>query len=39
MRTIGLAKATLQLNLKAAVYNLRRLCSLQACGVRLAFAC
>jgi len=39
VRTIGLARATLQLNLKAAVYNLRRLCSLQACGIRPAFAC
>ncbi len=31
VRTNGLARATLQLNLKAAVYNLRRLCSLKAC--------
>jgi IS5 family transposase len=36
IRSIGLARATLQLNLKAATYNLRRLCSLKSCGI-LAF--
>lgn len=36
LRSIGLARATLQLNLKAATYNLRRLCSLKNCGI-LAF--
>jgi transposase, IS5 family len=33
LRSIGLARATLQLNLKAATYNLRRLCSLKTCGI------
>jgi IS5 family transposase len=33
LRCIGLARATLQLNWKAAAYNLRRLCSLKTCGV------
>jgi transposase, IS5 family len=33
LRSIGLARATLQLNLKAATYNLRRLCSLKTYGV------
>ena len=33
LRTIGLARANLQLHWKAAAYNLRRLCSLKACGV------
>jgi IS5 family transposase len=33
LRCIGLARATLQLNWKAAAYNLRRLYSLKACGV------
>jgi len=33
LRTIGLARANLQLHWKAAVYNLRRLCSLKECGV------
>jgi IS5 family transposase len=36
LRSIGLARATLQLNLKSATYNLRRLCSLKTCGI-LAF--
>lgn len=36
LRSIGLARATLQLNLKAATYNIRRLCSLKTCGI-LAF--
>jgi len=36
LRSIGLDRATLQLNLKAATYNLRRLCSLKTCGI-LAF--
>jgi IS5 family transposase len=39
VRTLGLARATLELNLKAAVYNIRRLCSLKASGIRPAFAC
>jgi IS5 family transposase len=38
VRTVGLARATLQLNLKAAAYNIRRLCSLKTCGIRPAFA-
>ena len=33
VRTIGLARANLQLHLKAAAYNLRRLCSLIEGGV------
>lgn len=33
LRCIGLDRATLQLNWKAATYNLRRLCSLKTCGV------
>jgi len=33
LRCIGLARATLLLNWKAASYNLRRLCSLKTCGV------
>jgi IS5 family transposase len=33
LRCIGLARAHLHLHWKAAVYNLRRLCSLKACGV------
>lgn len=37
LRCIGLLRATLQLNLKAATYNLRRLCSLKTCGVKSAF--
>jgi IS5 family transposase len=36
---IGLERATLQLNFKAAAYNLRRLCSLKTCGIKPAFAC
>jgi len=32
-RCIGIARATLLLNWKAATYNLRRLCSLKTCGV------
>lgn len=36
LRSIGLDRATLQLNLKAATYNIRRLCSLKTCGI-LAF--
>ncbi len=32
LRSIGLARATLHLNWKAATYNLRRLCSLKAMG-------
>ncbi|MGZ8930652.1 MAG: IS5 family transposase [Methylosarcina sp.] len=39
LRCIGLDRATLQLNLKAATYNLRRLCSLKTSGVASAFAC
>jgi len=38
LRNIGLARATLQLNFKAASYNLRRLCSLKAGGIKPAFA-
>lgn len=38
LRCIGLARAVLQLNLKAATYNLRRLCSLKTCGIASAFA-
>jgi IS5 family transposase len=30
---IGLARANLQLNLKAATYNIRRLCRLKTCGI------
>jgi IS5 family transposase len=33
LRGIGLDRATFRLTGKAAVYNLRRLCSLKACGV------
>jgi IS5 family transposase len=33
LRCIGLARANLHLHWKAAAYNLRRLCSLKACGV------
>jgi len=33
LRTIGLARANLQLHWKATTYNLRRLCSLKECGV------
>ena len=33
LRTIGIARANLQLHWKAAAYNLRRLCSLKECGV------
>lgn len=36
LRSIGLDRADLQLNLKAATYNLKRLCSLKTCGI-LAF--
>lgn len=36
LRSIGLDRAILKLNLKAATYNLRRLCSLKTCGI-LAF--
>lgn len=32
LRSIGLARATLHLNWKAAAYNLRRLCSLKEVG-------
>ena len=32
LRSIGLARATLHLNWKAATYNLRRLCSLMEVG-------
>jgi IS5 family transposase len=39
LRCIGLERAVLQLNLKAATYNLRRLCSLKIGGVASAFAC
>lgn len=39
LRCIGLDRARLQLNLKAATYNLRRLCSLKTAGVASAFAC
>lgn len=38
IRTIGLARATLQLNLKTATYNLKRLCSLKSCNIKPAFA-
>lgn len=38
LRCIGLKRAVLQLNLKAASYNLRRLCSLKTAGVAPAFA-
>jgi len=38
LRCIGLDRATLQLNFKAATYNLRRLCSLKTCGIKPAFA-
>lgn len=38
LRCIGLDCATLQLNFKAATYNLRRLCSLKTCGIKPAFA-
>lgn len=38
LRCIGLDRAILQLNLKAATYNLRRLCSLKTCGIKPAFA-
>jgi len=34
LRSIGLARATLHLNWKAAAYNLRRLCSLMEVGPR-----
>jgi IS5 family transposase len=33
LRCIGLDRATFLLTGKAATYNLRRLCSLKACGV------
>jgi transposase, IS5 family len=33
LRSIGLGRAALQLNLKAATYNLKRLCSLKTCGI------
>jgi len=39
LRCIGLDRAVLQLNLKAATYNLRRLCSLKTGGIAPAFAC
>jgi IS5 family transposase len=38
LRCIGLDRATLQLNFKAATYNLRRLCSLKTGGIKPAFA-
>jgi IS5 family transposase len=38
IRTIGLARATLQLNLKTTTYNLKRLCSLKSCNIKSAFA-
>ncbi len=38
VRTIGIEPANLQLNVKAATYNLRRLCSLKACKIKTAFA-
>lgn len=38
LRCIGLERAVLQLNLKAATYNLRRLCSFKIGGVASAFA-
>ncbi|MGZ5044641.1 MAG: IS5 family transposase, partial [Methylobacter sp.] len=39
LRCIGLDRAVIQLHLKAATYNLRRLCSLKTSGVTSAFAC
>lgn len=39
LRCIGLGRAVIQLHLKAATYNLRRLCSLKTSGVTSAFAC
>jgi len=38
LRCIGLDRATLQLNFKAAIYNLRRPCSLKTGGINPAFA-
>jgi len=38
LRCMGLDRATLQLNFKAATYNLRRLCSLKTCKIKSAFA-
>ncbi len=38
LRSIGLARATLQLHFKVATYNLRRLCSLRTGGIKPAFA-
>jgi len=38
LRCIGLDRATLQPNFKAATYNLRRPCSLKTCGINPAFA-
>jgi transposase, IS5 family len=38
LRCIGLDRATLRLNFKAAAYNLRRLCRLKTCGIKSAFA-
>ncbi len=38
LRCIGLDRAVLQLNLKAATYNLRRLCTLKTGSVASAFA-
>ena len=38
LRCIGLDRATLQLNFKAATHNLRRLCSLKTGGIKPAFA-
>jgi IS5 family transposase len=38
LRSIGLARAKLQLNFKAATYNLRRLCSLITLGYTPAFS-
>jgi len=38
LRCIGLDRVTLQLNFKAATYNLRRLCSLKTCEIKSAFA-
>lgn len=35
LRSIGLPRATLHLNWKAAMYNLRRLCSLREANLRL----
>jgi IS5 family transposase len=37
LRCVGLARAVLQINLKAATYNLRRLCTLKNSGVASAF--